>query len=471
MTPVIEEIVTTPGREAVDDWRDLDDWSLARFRWLLRTRFDIEHPWRSKQLTPIGEWFIALFLAGRGWGKTRAGAEDVSDYARTHPKHRYALICETFGDGRDVMVEGESGILAVVPPSCIAEWNRSLGEILFINGAHAKLYTSERPDKLRGPQHHRAWGDEPAKWRHPIDTWDNLMFGLRLGDDPRVIITGTPKPTELVRNLYHRRDVARMGGSTYENRHNLAPQFIAEIEAKYEGKRLGQQEIHAVLLEDFEGALWRRAWIDATRVPISDIEDVVARLVRGYIGLDPSTWDPEMGDDPGTIAHGLETGIVAVAVDNQEPAHLYVVEDASIRGSTQAEWAQAAIDCYRRLEQVCPVQMVPERNIGASSYATVRQIDPTIKFYRDENGKIGVWSSKGKRVRAEPVSGLYEPPNPRMHHMGTFAELEGQLCGWDPTENWSPDRLDALVHAATAAQPWAHVAAGSAADLLVGSMR
>lgn len=450
-----------------DDWDNLDDWSKARVRWLLQTQYNVDEPLRAKQVTPAGEWFIWLVMAGRGFGKTRLGAEDVSDYCRTHPGARVALVCETFADGRDVMIEGESGILACVPPSCIEEWNRSMGELTFINGAKLKLFTSEKPDKLRGPQHHRAWCDEPAKWRHPIETWDNLMFGLRLGDDPRVVVTGTPKPTELMFMLDDREDVVKTTGSTYENKANLAPQFIAELELKYEGTRLGQQEIFAVLLRDFEGALWRRDWIDATRVSIHDFEAIKPKLLRGMVAIDPSTWDPELGDNPKTIAQGLETGIVAAVIDNGRPPHVYVVEDASMRGATQREWALEAIACYRRLEQLVPTQMVFERNLGAASgHQTVRQIAPEVKFFRDEHGKIGVWAAHAKRSRAEPVSSLYEPGAQRVHHVGLFPELEGQLVGWDPNENWSPDRLDALVWAVTALKPWT-LGSGSAADLLM----
>lgn len=451
-------------------WQEYDDWSLARAYWELLTKYDWKHPWRAKQIVPPGDWFIALFLAGRGWGKTRVGAEDVSEYARTHPDTRYALVCETFADGRDVMVEGESGILSVVPPSCVADWNRSMGELIFINGARAKIFTSEKPDKLRGPQHHRAWVDEPAKLRHPMDTWDNLMFGLRLGDRPQVIVTGTPKPTELLFMLDERPDVVKITGSTFENEHNLAPQFIAELRLKYEGTRLGRQEMYAELLRDFEGALWRREWIDLGRVPGDQLEEILKRCTRGVVSIDPSTWDPEMGDNPNTIAHGYETGIVAAVIDDQRsPSHVYIVRDASMRGSTQREWALKAIETYHWLGQYVPVQMVFERNLGAGSgHQTIRQIDDSVRFFRDEHGKIGVWAAHAKRARAEPVSSLYEPGAQRVHHVGFLPELEGQLCGWDPTENWSPDRLDACVWAVTSLKPWT-LASGTGVGALLNA--
>ena len=232
---------------------------------------------REAQRIPAGDWLAWLILAGRGFGKTRTGAETVSEWAQQGAGQRFALVGQTFGDARDVMVEGESGLLAVLPPSAMrggsvsTAWNRSLGELFFSNGAKAKVFSSEKPGQLRGPQHHKAWVDEPAKFRDAakgdaLDTTvNNLMLGLRLGHKPQVVVTGTPTRALLVRQLVAKKSTHLTRGSTYDNLDNLAPTFRDEILSAYEGTRIGRQELLGEILDDVEGALWRLEQIEATR--------------------------------------------------------------------------------------------------------------------------------------------------------------------------------------------------------------
>lgn len=245
-----------------EPWRALDAWEKARLRWRLLTDLHPTDP-RPNQLTPPGDWFVWLLLAGRGFGKTRSGAEDISEYARTHPGHRIALVAGDIAEARDVMVEGQGGLLSTVPPEAIRSWNRSLGELIFTNGAQIDTYSAEKPGDLRGPEHHRAWCDELAKWRYARETWDMLMLGLRLGDHPQVVVTTTPKPLPLLREIMERPEgqVALTRGSTFDNERNLAPTFLTEIRTMYEGTRLGRQELYAEILDDL-GTVFQRNWFD-----------------------------------------------------------------------------------------------------------------------------------------------------------------------------------------------------------------
>src|SRR5688500_9830319 len=285
------------------DWRDLDLVAKRRLRWLLKAR--------STQLTPDPHhfcdqpedvcelalleadliddpdereaflraaghfaWFIWLILSGRGWGKTRTGAEDVVDYALNHPKSRIALVAPTYADGRDTMVEGESGVLGVLPSKLIADWNRSIGELILTNGSRMKIFSAEKPERLRGPQHHRAWCDEIAAWAYLQETWDMLRFGLRLGKNPQVIITTTPKPLDFIRALVKRAGLGREGavvkttGSTFENAKNLARAALAELKSVYANTRMGRQELDGEVLEDIEGALWTHSMIEIGRAHV-----------------------------------------------------------------------------------------------------------------------------------------------------------------------------------------------------------
>lgn len=385
---------------------------------------------RRNQLPPAGAWRVWLILAGRGFGKTRAGAEWVCDKVAAGKCRRLALVAETVADARDVMVEGESGILASSPPWAYPHYEPSKRRLTWPNGAIATTYSGDEPDQLRGPNHDGAWADEPAKWKYPDDAWDNLEFGLRLGALPQVVATTTPKPIKLIRDLLADPQTVVTRGNTYENRHNLAASFIHRVVRKYEGTRLGRQELHAEVLEDNPGALWQRVeMIDAYRVTKAP------DLVRVVVAIDPATTSGEDSADTGIVAAGVAAN-----------GHAYVLEDASVHASPHG-WAAAALVAYHKLRAD---RIVGEVNNGGE------MVELTIRTLRDEHDRpIGknipftaVHASRGKQTRAEPISSLYQQG--QVHHVGQFALLEDELCNWIPnTGQPSPDRLDALVWALT----------------------
>lgn len=401
--------------------------SRKRLRWL-----EIARP---TQLPPKGDWLVWLILAGRGFGKTRTGAETIAQWARETPNGRFALIGQTFADARDVMVEGESGLLAVFDDAELrggtvdSAWNRSLGELYLANGAKFKIYSSEKPRQLRGPQHHGAWGDEPATWNDAESgtaddtTWSNLLFGLRLGHDPRIVLTGTPRPNRLIRELLKEADTATTRGSTYDNLQNLSSTFRRKVISKYEGTRLGRQELDGEVLDDTPGALWKHAMFtrEGFRVRFENLPE----LVRVVVAVDPQASQSDESAETGIVVAGLGT-------DGQG----YVLGDLSLSGSP-TEWATVAVDAYHyhRADAV-----VPEKNNGGDMVVgTIEAVDRTVNVKP-------VWASRGKRTRAEPISTLYEKN--RIHHVGAFADLEGQMTTWVPGMT-SPDRMDALVWALT----------------------
>ena len=297
--------------------------------------WELEHGWsvraRPNQLPPPGNWSIWLLLAGRGFGKTRVLAEMANSWAATGQCRRLAIVAATAADARDVVVEGESGILATAPPWCRPEFQSGRRRLVWPNEVIATLYSAEEPDRLRGPQHDAALCDELGAWRDP-STWDMLMFGLRLGQQPRVVVATTPRPTKLVKALLARegRDVVVTRGSTYENRANLAPGFFTQIVGKYEGTRLGRQELNAEVLSDTPGALWTIDAIDRAR------QERLPDLQRVVVGIDPAVSTSEGSD---------ETGIIVAGRD--ESGHGYVLEDLSGRYDP-AGWARAAISAYYR---------------------------------------------------------------------------------------------------------------------------
>jgi len=391
----------------------------------------LEHSWaaiaRPNQLPPPGDWWqIWLLLAGRGFGKTRTLAEWVCEQVLFGLASRIALVAATAADARDVLVEGESGILAVAPPWFRPIYEPSKRRLTWPNGAIGTTFSAEEPERLRGPQHDAAVCDELGSWSRP-ETWDMLQFGLRLGRNPRCLVATTPRPTKLIRELLARegRDVVVTRGSTYENRANLAPGFFDQVIRKYEGTRLGRQELNAELLEDTPGALWSHGIIDAAR------QAAAPNLARIVVAIDPATTSGEDAD---------ETGIVVVGKDNQ--GHGYVLADAS--GKYQPiEWAKIAITAYRTHHAD---RIVAEVNNGGEMVEnTLRMVDPNIPF-------TAVRASRGKVTRAEPVSALYEQG--RMHHVGTFPQLEDQMTNFTSdfdrqSAGYSPDRVDALVWAVT----------------------
>ena len=380
------------------------------------------HMWplwaRDSQLAPPGDWSVWLLMAGRGFGKTRTGAEWVRARVESGTAKRIALVARTPADVRDVMIEGDSGLLSVCPPSNRPKYEPTKRRLTWPNGAFALAFSSHEPDQLRGPQFDAAWCDELASWEYPRETWDNLMFGLRLGQRPQCVVTTTPKPIELLRELADRDDVHVTRGSTYENRRFLAPTFLSQIERHYQGTDTGRQEIFAELLEEAEGALWRRDWIrHAETAP--DLNRIVVAI------------DPAMSSRPDSA----ETGIIVAGTDDDLRG--YVLEDGSGRMSPD-EWARRAIDLYDRHSAS---RIIGERNNGGDLIGSVLR---TASGSRTLPIRL-VSASVGKYARAEPVAALYQQG--RVSHVGSFPQLEDQLCTWEPGSSTSPDRMDALVWA------------------------
>ena len=377
---------------------------------------------RPSQLPPDGDWSVWLYLAGRGAGKTRTAAEWLADQAISQPNTRWAIVAPTYADARDTCAEGESGILNVLRRyKMLKDWNRSLGEILLTNGSRIKLFSADKPDRFRGPQHHGAWCDELAAYRY-TDAWDQLQFGLRLGSHPRVIVTTTPRPTSLIRALANRVDgsVVVTRGSTFDNAANLAPTALADLKLRYEGTRLGRQELYGEIIDEVDGALWHNAMLDASRV-----EDAPP-LIRIVVAIDPATTSGEKSD---------ETGIVVAGVTGD--GHYYILDDISRRSSPDS-WARAAVEAYYKWKAD---RIIGEGNNGGDMIeALLRQVDPTIPYKK-------VTATRGKLLRAEPIASLYEQG--RAHHVGSFAALEDQMTNYTPDADFSPDRLDALVWAMT----------------------
>lgn len=378
---------------------------------------------RPKQITPTGDWHIWLILAGRGWGKTLTGATDALLYALRNPESQVAIITPTFGDLRRVAFEGPSGILTMLPDEAILAgrgqgYNSSNAQIRLYNGSKIMGFSATEPDRLRGPQFHRAWCDELAAWRYP-ETFDQLMFGLRLGERPQCIITTTPKPQPIIRSLIERNDCRVTTGSTFENEDNLASSTINMLKEKYEGTTLGQQELYAEIITGTEGALWDIDQIDKQRIRKLNKE----KLSNILVAVDPAVTSGENSD---------ETGIVVVGKDiNNE---YYVLEDKSGKYKPD-QWGQKAIDLFYQWDAD---RIVAEVNNGGDLVERlIRTLDAGVRFK-------SVHASRGKLVRAEPIAALYEQE--RVHHCGVFSELETQMCTYTGERlRPSPDRLDALV--------------------------
>lgn len=386
---------------------------------------------RPDQLIPPGGWTTWLLLAGRGFGKTRVGAETIRDWAcGTTPLARglcgrIALVAETSGDARDVLVEGESGILSVHPKDFRPLYEPSKRRLTWPNGAVATLYNAVEPDQLRGPQHDAAWCDELAKWRYINETWDQLQFGLRLGEHPRQVITTTPRPLPLIRRLMVDPNCYVTRGRTLDNADNLATNFMESIYDRYGGTRLGRQELEGEVLEDIPGALWSRENIDVNRRSDSP------ELRRIVVAIDPAATSGEEADETGIVAVGLY-------IDPDDGSqHAYILADESCRGTPDV-WAKRAVALFHELEAD---RIVAEVNNGGEMVeAVIRAIDRNVPY-------TAVRASRGKRVRAEPVSALYEQN--RVHHVGRLDILEDQMCLFSGetgrSAGDSPDRVDALV--------------------------
>lgn len=381
----------------------------------------LEYHWpfwgRPSQQAPPGDWRTWLVMAGRGFGKTRLLCEWARGRVESNTCRRLAFVAPTAADARDVLVEGESGILAISPPHFRPLYEPSKRRLTWPNGAIATTYSADESDRLRGPQHDGAICDEIAAWKYP-ESWDMLMFGLRLGPDPRVAAATTPKPVRLIRDLIKQPTTALTRGSTYENASNLAPAFLDQIIDRYEGTRLGRQEIAGDLLEDIPGALWERKRIDDTRRPAP------ADLIYTVVAIDPATTSEEGSD---------LTGIVVAA--KGKDGHGYVLADLT-RRDTPDGWARAAVRAY---ETYGANRIVAEVNQGGEMVRlTLKTVDPYVPYK-------AVHASKGKRARAEPVAALYEQG--KVHHCATFPDLEDQMVSFTPDTTESPDRVDALVWA------------------------
>lgn len=408
-------------RDMVANWNELEKLEfLADWRRLAR----------PGQLAPEGDWRTWLILAGRGFGKTRSGAEWVREKVR-HGAGHIGLIGPTFADVRDIMVEGESGILAVCGKCDETLDGRPNGRPLFEvtkrritwpNGTVATLFSADEPDRLRGPQHDAIWADELCAWRYAQAAWDMAMFGLRLGRDPRICVTTTPRPIKLLKALLDDERTAVTRGTTYDNAVNLAPSFIEAVKARYGETDLGRQELKAEIVDQAEGALWDRKTIEEQRC------SAYPELRRIVIGLDPPATGKATSDACGIVAAGLG-----------HDGKAYVIADETLSRASPAQWAAKAVALYARLQADL---IVAEVNQGGDMVeAVLRQVDRRVALRK-------VTAHESKRKRAEPVSMLYKQGE--VLHAGAFPALEDEMCNFTHkglAGGGSPDRLDALVWA------------------------
>ena len=371
---------------------------------------------REEQKPPGGDWSTWLYMAGRGAGKTRAGSEWVHQQVRDGAR-RIARVGATAADCRDVMVEGESGLLATASPMDMPLYEPSRRRLTWQSGAIATTYSAEEPDRLRGPQHDAAWCDELAAWRYGA-AWPMLLLGLRLGGKPRALVTTPPRPTKLVKELIAQPTTVVTRGSTYDNRANLAESYMEQIVKRYEGTRLGRQELMGEIIEDVEGALWTLMMLDELRV------DDAPDLERVVVAVDPAVSSHQDSDETGIVA-------AAIGVDGEG----YVLADRSCKLSPDG-WARRAAGLYHELQAD---RVVCEDNQGGEMVAfTMATVDPSVPV------KL-IRASRGKRLRAEPIAALYEQA--RVHHLITMDELEDQMVSFTGDAGGADDRVDALVHA------------------------
>jgi len=397
------------------------------------------NPWwfigRPEQQEPESGWSVWLILAGRGWGKTRTCAEWLAHEVLSQPyapdgmPTEWAIIAETFGDTRTVCTEGPSGILHVLERQGLKKdvdffYNRSAWQIRFKEGQRIHMLGADNPDAGRGFNLAGIWADEVAKWRYPYETWtEGIAPALRIGRNPRAVIATTPKPIKLLREWVARTDgsVHVTRGSTFDNAANLSPAALIELRARYEGTRIGAQELYGELLTDIEGALWKQDTINDSRVDRAPFD-----LQRVVVAVDPAVTSGEDSD---------ETGIIVAAKNNKGEA--FILADYTLRASP-LEWAKRAVEAYRMHEADAIV--VETNNGGDMIPMIIKQVDPSVKVTQ-------VRASRGKRLRAEPVAAMYEQG--RVHHVGVFEQLETQMTIWTPDDIKSPDRLDAMVWAIT----------------------
>jgi phage terminase large subunit-like protein len=418
-------------QEAVDGFLEgLSDEALLALPWIFEF-WALPH-----QLAPEGAWKTWVILGGRGAGKTRAGAEWVrAQVEGSRPgdpgrARRVALVGETQDQVREVMIFGESGILACSPPDRRPEWNATRRSLTWPNGAVAQVYSAHDPDSLRGPQFDAAWVDELAKWKRAEETWDMLQFALRLGPNPQQVVTTTPQNVAVLKAIMKNPSTVMTHAPTEANRAYLAATFLEEVQRRYGGSLLGAQELEGRLIEDVEGALWTMTMLERARGSAPE------KLDRIVVAVDPPVSGKETSDECGIVVFGVTTE------GSPRDWRGVVLEDASMRGSAM-DWAQAALDAFHRHGAD---RLVAEVNQGGDLVeAMVRQVDPMVPFR-------AVHASRGKSQRAEPVAALYEQG--RILHLPGLQRLEEQMCrmsrrGFEG--KGSPDRVDALVWAVTEA--------------------
>lgn len=419
--------------EGFDLWSKTDQEMTDRIiDWLNTARYN--------QVAPKDNWRIWLLLAGRGFGKTRTAAEHVRARAWRHPGHRVGVIAPSFADGRDICFEGESGLINIIPSSCIDVWNRSIGELKLINGSIFRLFSAEEPDRMRGHQFHDAWADELASYKGKISKKDAANEGVpgtpkpmlaqielatRLKPKPQIVITTTPRPLRILKDIIARPSTRLSTGSTMENEEHLAKEFMESVLGLYEGTRLGRQELLAEILEDIDGALWTGQMIEDLR--IDPKKEPLPRFKRIVVAVDPAVTANKRSN---------ETGIVVAAVDFKNRG--YILQDASGKYSPEG-WADKTIALAKQWNAT---RIVGEKNQGGDMITSIIRS-------RQGGGAFAVRlvdAQKGKFIRAEPVAALYEQK--RVFHYGAFPVLEEQMTTWtgEETEE-SPDRLDALVWA------------------------
>ena len=382
---------------------------------------------RPSQLVEEDDKFnIHLFLAGRGWGKPLTGAYDIVHYCLLNDNVICGVVAPTYGDLKRVVFSGDSGFINIIDKRLLSTigYNKSDNEIHFYNGSKIIGFPAIEPDRLRGVQFHRVWCDELASWRYS-ETFDNLMMALRLGQNPKCIITTTPRPTKIIKSLAKREDTKLITGSTFENIDNLAESSVEMLKERYEGTRIGRQELYAEILEDVEGALFHYKNIEENRLP-----DFPPDLQRIVVAIDPAVTSNEESD---------ETGIIVAGRDLNN--HYYILHDSSQISSPDV-WVKKAISLYKQYE--CDRIVAEVNNGGDLIERLLRTQDQTIPY-------TSVRASRGKMIRAEPISALYEQN--RVHHVGVFKELEEQMCQFTGNQvQYHDDRVDALVWAITSLQ-------------------
>lgn len=430
---LLERAVRRFGAQHVFDTLDADQRAALPFQWRIVAR--------PEQLAPRGPWRWWAVIAGRGFGKTRSGAEWVREKARDLPGSLGAIVGQTPDDARQIQIEGPAGLLAVSPAHERPTWEPSKGTLRWPNGTTAQVYSGAKPGGFRGPQFHWAWVDELAKYSRARESYDNLNFGLRLefkgGVQPQACVTTTPRPIAVIKELIAGRSTVVTRGSTFENRANLAASFLDEMRGKYEGTKLGRQELYGDVLDDVPGALWSRAMFDRrgfrAEHPL-DLFDLIA------VAIDPAASNTETSDESGIIVVGSYTALRK----GLQLAHFHALADRSIYGSAR-ERAARAIEAFTEFEAD---RFVVETNNGGDWIPAVIETEWATQSLPGAPPIECVTASRGKRTRAEPISSLYEQE--RFTHAPGLEALEDQLATWSPLlAEHSPDRMDALVWGGT----------------------